>query len=202
MDPTEKSFVLAEGEATDNVTRVLVRVKAVPFVPKERVRAIAVRPVLTVAQVGALADAMPEQYRALSLVTAFGCLRWGEVIALQRKDIDSERGTVRVRQAVTEQRGVSLIIGPPKSRAGRRVVSLPPLVVSAIREHLARYVHDDPEAFVFTGPTGRLLWRGNFNKLVNWQQAMDTIGRPGLHFHDLRHREQHSRRRRARACGI
>jgi integrase len=111
----------------------------------------------------------------------------GEVTALQRQDIDTKRGTVRVCQAVTEQRGVGLTIGPPKSRASRRVVSLPPPVVSALREHLIRYVVDDPEAFVFTGPTGRLLWRGNFNKLVDWPAAVAAIGRPGLHFHDLRH---------------
>ncbi|WP_089007833.1 EVE domain-containing protein [Micromonospora viridifaciens] len=41
MEPAEKSFVLAEEEGADNVTRVLLRVQAVPFVPKERVRAIA-----------------------------------------------------------------------------------------------------------------------------------------------------------------
>ncbi len=145
------------------------------------------RPVLSLAQVTALADAMPERYRALLLVTTFGCLRWGEVTALQRQDIDLRRGTVRVRQAVTEQRGVGLTIGPPKSRAGRRIVSLPAPVVTVVRNHLAEYVDDDPEAFVFTGPTGRLLWRGNFNKLVGWPEAVAKIGRPGLHFHDLRH---------------
>jgi integrase len=145
------------------------------------------RPVLTLVQAGALADAVPERYRALILVTTFGCLRWGEVTALQRQDIDTRRGTVRVRQAVTEQRGVGLTIDPPKSRASRRMVSLPPPVVSAMREHLARYVDDDPETFVFTGPTGRLLWRGNFNKLVDWPAAVTAVGRPGLHFHDLRH---------------
>jgi hypothetical protein len=58
------------------------------------------------------------------------------------------------------------------------MVSLPPPVVSALREHLIRYVVDDPEAFVFTGPTGRLLWRGNFNKLVDWPAAVAPIGRP------------------------
>jgi integrase len=121
------------------------------------------------------------------LVATFGCLRWGEVIALQRQDLDTDRCTVRVRQAVTEQRGVGLTLGPPKSRAGKRMVSLPPLVAVVVRDHLAEFVADQPEAFVFTGPTGRLLWRGNFNKLVDWFAATRKIGAPDLHFHDLRH---------------
>ncbi|GAA5176921.1 site-specific integrase [Rugosimonospora acidiphila] len=145
------------------------------------------RPVLKVAQVFKLADAVPAPYRALVLLTTFGCLRWGEVAALQRQDIDLGAGTVRVRQAVTEQRGVGLVLGPPKSRAGRRTVSLPPAIVSAVREHLAAHVDDDPDAFVFTGPTGAQIWRGNFNKLVHWPEAVAAVGVPGLHFHDLRH---------------
>ena len=31
------------------------------------------------------------------------------------------------------------------------------------------------------------LRRGNFNKAAGWLQAVDELGMPGLHFHDLRH---------------
>ncbi|WFE25764.1 tyrosine-type recombinase/integrase [Solwaraspora sp. WMMD791] len=145
------------------------------------------RPVLSMAQLLALADAVPARFRAMVLITAFGCLRWGEVSALQRQDIDTDAGTVRIRQAYTEQRGVGLVLGPPKSRAGRRTVSLPPVVVSAMREHLAAEVDDNPDAFVFTTESGRPIWRGNFNKLSGWRAAVAKVGQPGLHFHDLRH---------------
>jgi integrase len=47
----------------------------------------------------ALAQRMPERFHALILLTTFGCLRWGEVAALERRDLDAEAGTVRVRQA-------------------------------------------------------------------------------------------------------
>jgi hypothetical protein len=40
-----------------------------------------------------LADSVPTQYRALVLMTTFACLRWGEVAALQRQDIDTVTGT-------------------------------------------------------------------------------------------------------------
>jgi integrase len=92
-----------------------------------------------------------------------------------------------VRQAFTEQRGVGLVLGPPKSRASRRIVSVPAAVLPAIREHLAAFVDNDPEAFVFTGPSGRPIWRGNLNKMVNWRAAAANVGQPALHFHDLRH---------------
>ncbi|MDZ5447874.1 site-specific integrase [Micromonospora sp. 4G57] len=129
---------------------------------------------------------MPPRYRALVLVTTFGCLRWGEVAALQRQDIDTAVGTIRVRQAYTEQRGVGLVLGPAKSRASRRTVSPPPTVVEVASDHLAAEVDDNPDAFVFTTESGRPIWRGNLNKLINWKASVARIGQPELHFHDLR----------------
>ena len=52
------------------------------------------RPVLTVAQVYALADAVGTRYRALVLLACFCGLRWGEMAALRRSDIDINAGTV------------------------------------------------------------------------------------------------------------
>ncbi len=40
VDTAEKSFVLAESEGTEAVTRALVRIQPVPFIAKEQVRAI------------------------------------------------------------------------------------------------------------------------------------------------------------------
>nr|WP_242666608.1 site-specific integrase [Parafrankia irregularis] len=145
------------------------------------------RPVLTVPQVFALADKLGGRYRALVLVTTFASLRWGEVAALQRRDLDTESGVVSVRQSLVEIRGQGPTIGPPKSRAGVRSVSLPAAILPWLRTHLAEYVADDPAAFVFTGPKGGFLRRGNFRKLVGWSDAVAAIGVPNLHFHDLRH---------------
>lgn len=51
------------------------------------------RPVLTVPQVFALADAMADRrFRALVLLVTFASLRWGEVTALRRRDLDLDRG--------------------------------------------------------------------------------------------------------------
>jgi integrase len=147
------------------------------------------RPVLTLAQVFALAEQMPAAFRAMIVLTTFGCLRWGEVTALQRRDLDVVSGTVRVRHAFVEVSGGGVEFGPPKSRAGLRTVSIPPVILPILIEHLVAFVPDDPEALVFAGPSVRrpALRRNNFRKLVKWPEAVAKLGVPGLHFHDLRH---------------
>ena len=57
------------------------------------------RPVATVAQVFALAEAVGRQYRAFVLTAAFTSLRWGELIALRRRDLDLDAGTAYVQRS-------------------------------------------------------------------------------------------------------
>jgi len=62
------------------------------------------RPVLSVAQVYALADAVGLRYRALILLAAFSSLRWGELAALRPEDIDLDACTVRVTRQLNKAR--------------------------------------------------------------------------------------------------
>jgi len=65
------------------------------------------RPMATVAQVYALVELMPVRYRVLVLSAAFTGLRWGELIALQRCDVDLAAQVLHVRRRVAQlQRGV------------------------------------------------------------------------------------------------
>ena len=50
--------------------------------------ASAERPVLTITEVYALADAIDQRYRALVLLGTFASLRWAELAALRPSDID------------------------------------------------------------------------------------------------------------------
>lgn len=52
----------------------------------------------------------------LVLLAVFGSLRWGEVTALRRSDVDLERGTVTVRGALSERSTGEMILGPPGGR--------------------------------------------------------------------------------------
>lgn len=128
-----------------------------------------------------------DSFRALILLATFASLRWGEAVALRRRDVDTEAGTVTVRRQYLEMDTGDLIVGPTKSRAGARTVVLPAAIVPAIREHLERHTSSEPAALVFTGAKGGVLRRGNFRRASRWADAVAAVGAPGLHFHDLRH---------------
>jgi integrase len=90
------------------------------------------RPVLTVAEVFALADGMENRsYRALVLLATFASLRWGEAIALQRSDVDLPAATVRIRRQYVELRH-GHVLGPPKSRAGVRTIAIPLAIIPVL----------------------------------------------------------------------
>jgi integrase len=131
------------------------------------------------------------RFRALVLLATFASLRWGEVTALRRCDLDLEAGTVRVQVAFAERSTGEILLGPPKSRAGRRIVGIPAAIIPALREHMNVFVKPGTGALVFPGAKGGPLRRGNFNKMSAWPQSVRSIGAVGLHFHDLRHTGNH-----------
>lgn len=144
------------------------------------------RPVLTVSQVYRLAELIDERYRALLLLGTFGSLRWGELAALQRSDIDLDACTVRVERTLTELSASELFFSPPKSDAGRRVVAIPSLIVPELRAHIERFAQPGDDGLLFTSSTGKRLRNSNFRRRV-WLAAVEAAGLRGLHFHDLRH---------------
>ncbi|GAA1280376.1 putative prophage phiRv2 integrase [Planotetraspora silvatica] len=127
------------------------------------------------------------RFRALVLLATFASLRWGEVSALRRSDLDLVAGTVRIRAAFVERSTGELVLGAPKSKAGRRIVGIPQAIAPALREHLATYVQDEPGALLFPGAKGGALRRSGFNTRTRWVDVVKDMGMPGLHFHDLRH---------------
>jgi integrase len=127
------------------------------------------------------------RYRALVLLATFASLRWGEVTALRRSDINLIARTVRVREQLVELDDGQMVLAPPKSRAGKRTVGFPSVIVPEIREHLDAYVKAEPDAFVFLGTKGGFLRGSNFRRAANWSRALADLGLSGLHFHDLRH---------------
>ena len=127
------------------------------------------------------------RFRALVLLATFASLRWGEAIALRRCDVDLRACTVRVRASFAERSNGQILLGPPKSKAGMRMVGFPKVIRPVLQGHLSLFVGPEPGALVFPGAKGGPLRRGNFNKLSGWPHAARAIGAEGLHFHDLRH---------------
>jgi integrase len=133
-----------------------------------------------------LADALPARFRALVIVAALSGLRWGELAALRRSDVDLVEGVVRVPRKLAALRH-RMEFGPPKSEAGVRAVALPAAAVAALRPHLLEFVNAEQEALVFTGDKGGVLRTCNFRRAVNWAAAKKAGAPAGFHFHDLRH---------------
>ncbi|WP_460357678.1 tyrosine-type recombinase/integrase [Actinoallomurus acanthiterrae] len=92
-----------------------------------------------------------------------------------------------MREQLIELDNGQMVLGPPKSRAGKRVVSFPAVIVPTLTEHLDTYIDDDPDAFVFLGAKGAFLRGSGFRRAANWYRTLDEMGLSNLHFHDLRH---------------
>jgi integrase len=144
------------------------------------------RPILSIGDVYRLADAVGDRYRALVLLAAFGSLRWGEAIALQRADVDLDARTVRIERQLTEVQRVGLVLGQPKSDAGRRIVHLPEAIIPELREHLEQFGNAGSSGLVFPSRQGLPLRHSQFRNRV-WLPALEQVGVKGVHFHDLRH---------------
>ena len=76
------------------------------------------RPMLSIAEVDALAAAMPEPWRIAVELAAWCHLRLGEILGLERRDVDILHATLTV-DARAHEVGGHLELGPPKTAAGR-----------------------------------------------------------------------------------
>jgi len=143
------------------------------------------RPLLEISTVFALAAAIEPRLRSLVLVAGFGSLRSGELLGLQRRDVDLLHGAVHVERQAQEVTGQGRVLTRPKSDAGRRIVALPAEVVGELRGHIDTYVAPHVDAAVFTRPSGLPLRRQDLSRA--WAAACTQVGLSGVRVHDLRH---------------
>jgi integrase len=143
------------------------------------------RPVASVAEVDALAGAMPAHMRALVLLAAWCQLRRGEILGLRRRDIDIDAATVTVTLTRTLRMDGKTVEKAPKTAAGRRTLAIPPNVLPALRDHLCAFVGPSADALVAVGEKGGPLAPQMLQEA--FEDARQAIGRPDLHLHDLRH---------------
>jgi integrase len=161
---------------------------------------------LTPAQVQAIADHMPDRWRIGVMLAAWCGLRSGEVRELRRGDLDLKRGLLSITRA-TARAGKRIVVGAPKTDAGIRTIPIPSGIVTALEEHLARFVSASGRGLVLSmsggGPVNDSTWRDAFTLAVYWaftpesERMPSHLARsrradwpdyvPRITFHDLRH---------------
>jgi integrase len=142
---------------------------------------------LSGAEVARVAAEVPVLYRSLVYFLAYSGLRIGEASALRIRNVDLERGIVRVVESSPEVNGHKLEAQPTKSRKVR-AVHLGPRLVEMLKAHLATHGTPlDPASLVFTGPQGAAIRQNAFRKRI-LQSAAERAGiQPTPTVHDLRH---------------
>lgn len=171
---------VADGLIVVNPVR---RVKATKGVlPKAHSDA---RQPLTAAEVGALAAEVPPAYGLFLRTAVWSGLRAGELTGLRVQALDPLRYAVRVEETVIRLVGGRWQRGTPKSARSRRRVPVPPSLMRELTDHVAARGLA-PDDYVFGDDAGEPL---NHPALYRrcFTPAAVAIGRPDLHFHDLRH---------------
>ncbi|GAA3856827.1 tyrosine-type recombinase/integrase [Streptomyces sedi] len=144
------------------------------------------RPVATVDQVDALADALGPRWRLMVYLGAYGPLRPEEQAELRRSDVDLDAVGVWVRRAAPELTTGRRVVGDTKSEAGKRFVVLPAFMAKDLRRHLEWYAEKAPDGLLFVGEKGKPFRRSTFGR--KWRKARTAVGLPeDFRFYDLRH---------------
>jgi len=139
-------------------------------------------------QLDVLAANVTDRRRLLVLLAAWGGLRYGELVALRRGDVDlrGDFPVLHVSRSVTFLTGQAPIAGPPKTDAGVRDVTLPSALKAVIAQHLLTFTQSGDDGLLFPGNKGGgYLWPSVFHK--EWRKAREASGLPTLRVHDLRH---------------
>ena len=139
--------------------------------------------------------AATRQHRLHALfVVALGLgLRRGELLGLRWADIDQRASRLRVTQTLQRVKGEGIILGPPKSRRSRRVLTMPAIVSKALADHRAAQAVDRKQVgsswpengLVFTTTTGRPIEPRNLS--IAYGRLIARAGVRRIRFHDLRH---------------
>lgn len=110
--------------------------------------------------------------------------RFGEAAALRRRSVNLLTKRLTIEESIAEVCG-RLVFGPTKTHAMRKF-PLPPSLAADFKRHLENGVGLEPDALVFTSPTGTPLRYRNFMRRV-WRPILEGLELPDVGVHVLRH---------------
>jgi integrase len=121
-------------------------------------------------------------------------MRRNEMLALRWCDVNLDAARLTIEQALEQTAAYGIRVKGPKTRHGRRTISLPPHAVAELRQHwvnqqqqrLAAGLGKAPDdAPVFATIAGGYMTQATVTH--QWSNQMTAIGMGGVTLHSLRH---------------
>jgi integrase len=183
-------LVLGCAVRNGTLARNVAALEAPPKVEDKEIEILS--PDQALAVLGALQGSTLHPIVSLALATG---TRRGELCGLQWGDIDldSKPAVLRVERSIEETRS-GLRVKSPKTKRGRRNLTLPPEAVAMLRAHKVQQMElrlvlgqgaIRSDTFVFSDVEGRMLSPDNLSR--DWRRVCNSKNLPRVPFHALRH---------------
>lgn len=176
--------------ATDTLTDGTTLIERNPCTIKvSKVHAKHQQVIATQEELRRAAKAMPPHLSLAVLLAGTLGLRRGEILGLQRQDIDLESRLIHVRRSAKYSRDAHgtwrMSLGATKTANSVRDVMLPSSMLGDVKKQLEE-AGESPESLLFHRNDGSLV---GFSYLEDvWRIARATVPKlKTMHFHDLRH---------------
>ncbi len=133
-----------------------------------------------------LTEAAKNRLYALYVLAIASGARFGELAALEWKDVDWDNASITIRRSLANVRG-RLAISDVKNPTSRRKVELPAFAMKVLREHQWRMQKEGWDAsLIFVNKRGNPLRKENVH-VTSFKPILERAGLPNIRFQDLRH---------------
>lgn len=137
----------------------------------------------------------PIHWRMMITMALTTGLRRGELVGLEWKHVNLEKGTIDVKQSIALAVNGEPVITEPKTKKSKRTISLPDSVVDDLKEY-KKYIHDQLQNvrdrwkggehfFVFCHEDGRPFYPET--PYLHFRTFLKKNNLRYIRFHDLRH---------------
>jgi integrase len=179
---------LRDAEVDSLITKNVCKLRGAPKVPDAEMVIVRDVPAFISALQGSQRLCLP------ATIALFTGMRLGEILALRWNRVDLDAKVIQVREALEQTRAHGTRFKAPKSRAGRRDITLPDVLIETLREHRkaalelrmqlgAGRLPDD--ALLFATIEGAPLSSNAMS--AAWADFATSISMPEVTFHALRH---------------
>ena len=178
---------LSDAEKDDLVVKNVCKIQKVPKVAKSEVPIVRDVP-------GLVEKMRGSRLYVQAIIALFTGMRLGEILALKEERVKLDIGKIEVRESLEETKAHGVRFKRPKTEAGRRDITLPTIVIEALREHRKEALEmrmrlglgkPDSQSLLFANIEGRPLRLHGVSEA--WGDLAEKLGCPEITFHALRH---------------